>query len=77
MDFRMRNLKENKQNYNSMAEFTRNNTEFHPISNTADFSTPKIKQLEIRLNNLSEALRADGENNGLLIARLEQRIDQL
>jgi hypothetical protein len=77
MDFRMRNLKENKQNYNSMVEFPKNNTDFNLITNTTDYANPKIKQLEIRLNNLSESLRADGENNGLMFARLEQRIDQL
>jgi hypothetical protein len=77
MDFRMRNLKENKQNYNSMVEFPKNNTDFNPITNSTDYANPKIKQLEIRLNNLSESLRADAENNGLMFARLEQRIDQL
>jgi hypothetical protein len=39
----MRNLKENKQNYNSMVEFPRNTLEIN--NNHLDYTHPKIKQL--------------------------------
>lgn len=45
MDFRMRNLKENKGNYNSMVEFPRNSTDYAHTPTHTDYPNPKIKQL--------------------------------
>jgi hypothetical protein len=76
MDFRMRNFKENKQNYNSMVEFPRNVDLL--ASNGVDYAqNNKFKQMEVRLSNLMESQRVENQNSSNLFFKIEQRVEGL